>query len=61
MVGRIIVGRPTGPGSLPFDYFKDDPATARWASVPPAARIAFPSLEEIMQRRLISWPTATHG
>jgi plastocyanin len=24
MVGRIIVGRPGGPGTLPFDYFQGD-------------------------------------
>ncbi len=56
MVGRIIVGRPTGPGSRPFDYFKKDSTKANWKSVPPAARTAFPSLEEIMRKRLIPWP-----
>jgi plastocyanin len=61
MVGRIIVDRPTGPGSRPFDYFKGDPAAADWQSVPPAARLAFPSLEEIMQKRRVSWPSSTHG
>ena len=61
MVGRIIVGRPTGPGSLPFDYFEGDPAAAGWQPVPPAARLVFPNLEEIMQKRLISWPTSAHG
>jgi plastocyanin len=61
MVGRIIVGRPAGPGSLPFDYFKGDPAAAGWASVPPAARLAFPSVEEIMQERSVSWSSAAHG
>jgi plastocyanin len=48
MVGRIIVGRPAGPGTLPFDYFKDDPAKRRWRSVPPAARRAFPAIDLIM-------------
>ncbi len=57
MVGRIIVGRPTGPGSRPFDYFKGDPATADWQPVPPAARMVFPSLEEIMQKRIVSLPS----
>ncbi|MGH6946078.1 MAG: plastocyanin/azurin family copper-binding protein [Kiloniellales bacterium] len=56
MVGRIVVGRPTGPGSLPFDYFESDPATADWMPVPPAAQKAFPPVEEIMQKRLVSWP-----
>ena len=53
MVGRIIVGAPTGPGSLPFDYFKGDPTKAEWISVPPAARAAFPSVEEILRERKV--------
>lgn len=53
MVGRIVVGRPAGPGALPFDYFRGDPATAAWASVPPAARAAFPSIEDIMARNVV--------
>lgn len=61
MVGRIIVGRPTGPGALPFDYFKDDSAAVGWQPVPPAARLAFPSLEEIMQKGSVSWSGAAHG
>lgn len=56
MVGRIIVGQATGPGSLPFDYFKDDPAKADWQPVPPTARTVFPSVEEIMQRLIVSLP-----
>lgn len=54
MVGRIIVGRPTGPGAQPFDYFKGDPATAAWTSVPGAARDAFPAIDEIMKRRTVA-------
>lgn len=50
MVGRIIVGRPTGPGAGPFDAFLDDPAHAHWRNVPPAAQQAFPSIEEIMTK-----------
>jgi plastocyanin len=61
MVARIIVGRPTGPGSRPFDYFKDDPAKADWKSVPPAASAAFPSLEEIMQKQLVALPRMVQG
>jgi plastocyanin len=57
MVGRIIVGQPTGPGSLPFDYFNGEPTAAEWQPVPPAARLAFPSLEEIMRKRLVPWPS----
>jgi plastocyanin len=57
MVGRIIVGRPGGPGSLPFDYFKGSPAGRDWLDVPPEARAVFPAIAEIMTRRAIH-PTA---
>src|SRR5205085_2886326 len=33
MVGRIIVGQPSGPGTLPFDYFKGDASKASWKEV----------------------------
>jgi plastocyanin len=48
MVGRIIVGRPAGPGTLPFDYFRNDPAKRHWRSVPPPARRALPAIDRIM-------------
>jgi len=38
MVGRIIVGKPSGPGALPFDYFEGDPAAQDWQAVPQAAQ-----------------------
>src|SRR5918993_1633075 len=38
MVGRIVVGRPGGPGTLPFDYFAGRPAAQGWLPVPDAAR-----------------------
>ncbi len=53
MVGRIVVGKPTGPGALPFDYFKGKPGTKDWLSVPPAAQAAFPSVERIMRERVV--------
>ena len=53
MVGRIIVGRPLGPGTLPFDYFEGDPATRDWRPVPKAAQAAFPPVEAIMNERLV--------
>ena len=34
MVGRIVVGQPSGPGALPFDYFKGRPGTREWKPVP---------------------------
>jgi plastocyanin len=53
MVGRIIVSRPTGPGTLPYDYFKDDPATREWRAVPKPAQAAFPTIELIMSERIV--------
>lgn len=53
MVGRIVVGQPAGPGGLPFDYFKGRPGTGGWKPVPRAAQEAFPSVNDIMRRRVI--------
>jgi plastocyanin len=54
MVGRIIVGKPSGPGTLPFDYFV---ATGRqWMSVPVEAQHAFPGIDEILVRRIVPSP-----
>ena len=53
MVGRIVVGRPSGPGALPFDYFAGRPGTADWKPVPPAAQQAFPSVDAILQQRVV--------
>ena len=51
MVGRLIVGHPSGPGALPFDYFKAEGKT--WADVPPAAQKAFPAVDEIMRNKVV--------
>ena len=51
MVGRLIVGKAVGPGSLPFDYFVAQGRT--WQPVPPAAQKAFPSVAEIEQQRIV--------
>jgi hypothetical protein len=53
MVGRIIVGRPGGPGALPFDYFRGDPAAQSWRAVPKTAQAAFPPVEAIMNERVV--------
>jgi plastocyanin len=52
-VGWIVVGRPEGPGTLPFDYFKGRPGTAEWKPVPLAAQHAFPSVSAIMRQRVV--------
>jgi plastocyanin len=53
MVGRIVVSRPSGPGTLPFDYFQCKPGAAGWKPVPPAAQKAFPNVEAIMRQRVV--------
>lgn len=54
MVGRIVVGRPGGPGTQPFDYFVGRPGTGDWGHVPLAAREGFPSVEAIMALGVVS-------
>jgi plastocyanin len=53
MVGRLIVGHATGPGSLPFDWFKNTNEGRGWHDVPPEAQAAFPRIAEIMARRVV--------
>lgn len=53
MVGRIVVGRPGGPGALAFDYFKGRPGTSTWKPVPPAAQKAFPNVARIVRERRV--------
>ena len=54
MVGRIIVGRPAGPGTLPFDYFRADPSKRHWQPVPEAAQRAFPAIDRIMAKAVVA-------
>ncbi len=50
MVGRIVVGSPgSGPGTRPFDYAPQ----RKWNPIPVAAQKQFPSIEEIMRKRVI--------
>lgn len=53
MVGRIVAGRPAGPGALPFDYFSGRAGTAAWKPVPRAAQQAFPSVEAILRQKVV--------
>ncbi len=53
MVGRIVVGRPGGPGAQPFDYFVGRPGTGDWGRVPPAAQAGFPSVDAIVARGVV--------
>ncbi len=53
MVGRIVVGKPGGPGALPFNYFNGKPGTAGWKAVPSAAERAFPTVTAIMAQGIV--------
>lgn len=53
MVGRLIVGRATGPGSLPFNWFRRTAEGKGWAEVPPAAQAAFPPVADILRRKIV--------
>ncbi len=56
MVGRLVVGRPGGPGALPFDYFRGRPGTAGWKPVPEAARRVLPPVERIVREKIVRRP-----
>jgi plastocyanin len=58
MVGRLIVGHPGGPGSMPFDWFKGTAKGRNWLDVPAAARAAFPAEAAIMQRHAVAGTAA---
>jgi plastocyanin len=53
MVGRIVVGRPSGPGLNPYDDFRTTPEGRGWKEVPPAAQAAFPAVESILRLRSV--------
>jgi plastocyanin len=54
MVGRLVVGHATGPGSQPFDWFTGRAEARSWRPVPPAARAAFPPISDISKRKVVS-------
>jgi plastocyanin len=53
MVGRLIVGRPTGPGRLPFNSFQGTAEGRGWVEAPPEAQAAFPPVAEILRRKAV--------
>ena len=53
MVGRIIVASASGPGTLPFDYFKSLTPVPDWQDVPEAAQKNFPSVEKILKEGVV--------
>jgi plastocyanin len=53
MVGRIVVGQPTPPEALPFDYYRGRPAAQDWVPVPPDAQAAFPAVEDILRQSVV--------
>ena len=54
MVGRIVVGEPSGPGTLPFDYFTSMTPRPDWQPVPPAAQASFPAIDRILSEKRVS-------
>ena len=56
MVGRIVVGRPAGPGTRPADYFAGQPGAEDWLPVPDAARRSFPAVDVIVRQRVVRHP-----
>lgn len=53
IVGRIIVGKATGPGAEPFDYLKGMPQAAGWLAVPEVAQKALPSIATILSQKVV--------
>jgi plastocyanin len=58
MVGRIVVGKATGLGAEPFDYWVGKPGTDGWATVPEEARQTFPGVARILAERRVHPPVA---
>jgi plastocyanin len=56
MVGRIIVGTPSGPGTEPFDYWVGKQGTKDWREVPQLARNGFPSIAQIVAEGRVHLP-----
>lgn len=56
MVGRIVVGKPLGPGAEPFDYWVGKPGTSDWRHVPDAARATLPNVAQILRERRVHPP-----
>lgn len=53
MAGRLIVGRPGGPGAGPFEVAQPGPAATGWTVVPSAVRQALPTVETIMANKVV--------
>jgi plastocyanin len=56
MVGRIVVGRPAGPGTRPAEYFTGQPGAEDWLPVPAAAWRSFPAVDVILRQRVVHHP-----
>ena len=53
LVGRIVVGKPLGPGAERFDYWAGKPETGGWRHAPAAARQIFPTVAHILAERRV--------
>ena len=56
MVGRIVVGEISGPGALPFDYFKKRKPAPEWLDIPAAAQYVFPDPGTIFNKGVVRDP-----
>jgi hypothetical protein len=52
-VGRIVVGRPGGPGICAADYCVGQAGAQDWLPVPEAARQSFPAVDVILRQRVV--------
>jgi hypothetical protein len=57
MVAPVVVGKPEGAGTLPFDYFKAKVGTVDWLAVPWPCSGFFPGLEGILHKRHVRGDT----
>lgn len=57
MVGRIVVGKASGPGTEAFDYWVGKRGTDGWRRVPEIAQKNFPSVSQILSERRVHSPS----
>ncbi len=56
MVGRLVVGEPTGPGAEPFEYFRARDPAPDWTPVPEPGRAILPDPAEIVRKGAVPHP-----
>ncbi|MEX2374675.1 MAG: plastocyanin/azurin family copper-binding protein [Dehalococcoidia bacterium] len=53
MAGRIVVGRPAGPGYMPFDYWRRAGNPPPWKPVSSMARTTIPDVDVILREGVV--------